>query len=69
VVGAGGSAAVDGGQLGQPVAFQAVQQPPQLQDLVGQGDVGQAVQIQAGQPVDGRGQRGQLIRWSDRLPA
>jgi hypothetical protein len=54
-------AGVDGGRFGQPVAFQAVQQPPQPQDRLGPGGVGQAVQVLGGQAVDRGGQGGQGI--------
>jgi hypothetical protein len=57
--GAGGAAAGDGGQLLEPVAFEAVEQLSQLQDLGGQGGISQAVQVLGGQAVHGRPQGGQ----------
>ena len=56
VLGPGGAAGIHGGQLGQPVAFQPVHQPPQPQDPFGPDRVRQAVQVLGGQPLDGRGQ-------------
>jgi hypothetical protein len=47
VVGAGGPAGIDGGEFAEPVAVQAVQQPPQLEDPRGPGPVGQAVGVGA----------------------
>jgi len=47
-LGPGRPSAVDGRQLVEPVAFQAVQQPPQLQDLCGQGGISQTVQVLGG---------------------
>jgi hypothetical protein len=46
--GPGRTSAVDGRELVEPLAFQAVQQPPQLQDLLGQGGIGQTVQALGG---------------------
>ena len=63
--GAGGPAAVDGRELLEPVAFQAVQQPPQHQDPLGGNRISQPVQVLGGQLVGGRGQGGQPV-W---LPA
>jgi hypothetical protein len=54
VVGPGGPAGVHGGQLGQPVAFQAVQQPPQPKDPLGRDRISQAVQVLGGQLLDRR---------------
>jgi hypothetical protein len=51
-VGPGGAAAVDGGQVAQPVAFQAVQQPPEPPRALGQGGVGEAVAVLGGEGVD-----------------
>jgi hypothetical protein len=62
VFGAGGPAGVHGGQLLEPLSFQAVQQPPQGQDPLGPDRVGQAVQLLGGQLVDGRCQGGQPVR-------
>jgi hypothetical protein len=67
LVGAGGPAGVDGRGGVEPVAFQAVQQP-QLEDLPGGDRVGQAVQVLAGQLLDGRGQGGQPVWSSGRRP-
>jgi hypothetical protein len=50
------------------VAFQAVQQPPQPQDLLGQGGIGQAIQVLAGHLLDGVGQGGQPVRRPARWP-
>src|SRR5215207_4186454 len=47
-LGPGRPAGVDGRELVEPVAFQAVQQPPQLQDLCGQGGIGQTVKVLGG---------------------
>src|SRR5215207_5120205 len=47
-LGPGRPSAVDGRELVEPVAFQAVQQPPQLQDLCGQGGISQTVQVLGG---------------------
>jgi hypothetical protein len=41
------------------VTFQPVQQPPQRQDLLGQGGIGQPVQVLGGQRIYGGGQGGQ----------
>jgi hypothetical protein len=62
-VGPGGPAGIDGGQLLEPVAFQAIQLPPQPKDLFGQGGVGQAVQVLGGQLVDGGGRGGRGVCW------
>jgi hypothetical protein len=67
LVGAGGAAAVDGGQGSQPVPFQPVQQPPQLQDLLGQGGVGQAIEVLGGQLVDCRHQPRQPVTRPGRM--
>jgi hypothetical protein len=48
LVGAGGPGGVHRGQLGQPVAFQAVQQPPQPKDPLGGDRVSQAGQVLGG---------------------
>jgi hypothetical protein len=61
LVGPGRPAAVDGGQALQPVALQAVPQPPQLEHLLDQGGVRQAVQVSGGQAVHGRRQRRQVV--------
>jgi hypothetical protein len=61
LVGAGGPAGVHPSQLGQPLAFQPVQQPPQPKDPLGPHRVGQAVQVLGGQLVDGRRQGGQPV--------
>ena len=66
--GAGGPPAVHGGQLLEPVAFQAVQQPPQPKELFGRDRVGQPVQVLAGQLLDRRGQAGQPGREPTRRP-
>jgi hypothetical protein len=58
LVGAGGPADVHGGEFVEPVAFQAVDQPPQPEDSFGQGGVGQAGQVVGGQLIDRRGQSG-----------
>jgi hypothetical protein len=58
LVGAGGPAGVDAGQFVQPVAFQAVQQPPQPQDPFGPDAVGKAVQVLGGQLIDRGGKSG-----------
>ena len=55
----GGSPGVHGGQGSQPLAFEAVQQPPQRHDPFGQGVVGQPVQVLVDQLVDHRRQRPQ----------
>jgi hypothetical protein len=51
------------GSLG-PGVFgpQAVQQPPQLQHPLGRHAVSQAVEVLAGQLLDRRGQRRQVVR-------
>jgi hypothetical protein len=61
-LGAGGAAAVDPGQLAEPVAFQPLQQPPQDQDALGGLAVGEGVQVLGGQFVDHRGQGRQVRR-------
>jgi hypothetical protein len=65
LVGAGGAAAVDGGELAQPLALQAVQQPPQPQHALGQGGVGQPVPVLGGEVVH---YRLQGRHWSGGLP-
>jgi hypothetical protein len=52
VFGAGRPPGVDGGQLLEPVAFQAVQQPPQPKDPLGPDGVGEPVQVLGGQLLD-----------------
>jgi hypothetical protein len=61
VFGAGRPAGIHRGEFLEPVAFQAVQQPPQRQHLFGGDGVGQAVQVLGGQLVNRRGQGGQRI--------
>jgi hypothetical protein len=43
LVGAGSDTGVDGGEFVEPVAFQAVQQPPQPKDPLGPNGVGESV--------------------------
>ena len=50
LVGPGGAAGVHGGQFLEPVAFEAVDQPPQGQDPLGQRHVVQAVEVLGCQP-------------------
>ena len=59
VLGPGGTAGIDPGEFVEPVAFQAVQQPPQLQDPLGPDRVRQPVQVLGGQVVDRCGEGGQ----------
>jgi hypothetical protein len=54
LVGAGGPAGIDRGQFLEPVAFQAVQQPPELQDPDGPDAVRQTVHILGSQEAWGR---------------
>jgi hypothetical protein len=63
VFGAGSAAGIDGREGLEPVAFQAVQQPPQRQHPLGRDRVSQAVEVLSGQLVDGRRQGGQGIAW------
>jgi hypothetical protein len=44
LVGPGSAPTIDGRELLEPVAFQPIDQPPQPQDLLGQGGIGQPVQ-------------------------
>ena len=67
LVGAGGAAAVDPGQLPQPLAFQPFQQPPQHQDPVGGVAVGERVQVFGGALVDGGGQAVEAPSGWDRM--
>ena len=62
----GGAAGVHGGEFSEPLAFQAVHQPPQDQDPLGPNRVGQPVQVLGGQPVHGHRQRRQPVRCSER---
>ena len=61
MVGPGRAAGVDRGELLQPLAFQAVQQAPQLEHLLGQGGVGQPVQILGGKVAHSRREPGQPL--------
>jgi hypothetical protein len=67
VFGAGGPAGIHPGQLGQPLSFQPAQQPPPLEDPLGPNRIGEPGQVLGGQPLDGRGQGGQLIRRQSRM--
>jgi hypothetical protein len=46
----------------EPLALQAVQQLAQLAGLLGQGRIGQALQVPAGQAIGDCGQGGQPVR-------
>jgi hypothetical protein len=54
--GPGGAAGVQVGEFVQPVAFQAVHQPPQLKDPFGLDRIREPVQVLVGQLLDHRGQ-------------
>src|SRR4029450_8337885 len=56
---AGGPAGIHRGQLSEPVAFQAVHQPPQAQQPLGAGAVGQPVQVLVGEVLELGHQRAQ----------
>jgi hypothetical protein len=60
-LGAGGAAAVDPGQLAQPVAFQPLDQPPQHQHPPRRLAVGQRIQILGGQLVNRGGQQAEPV--------
>ena len=62
LVSPGSPPAVDSCKLLEPVTLQPVNQPPQGQDLLGQGGIGQAVQILSGQPIHSRRQYRQPVR-------
>jgi hypothetical protein len=62
LLGPGGPAAVDGGQPPEPLALKAVDQPPQPQGLLGEGGVGQPVEVLGGQPINHFGERPQPLR-------
>ena len=68
LLGPGGPAGVQVGQLGQPVAVQPVQQPPQLKDPLGPDRVRASVQVLGGQVLDRRGQGGQPVWSPGRVP-
>ena len=61
-VGPRGHVGIDGRELLEPASFQAVQQPPELQHLGGQGGIRQAVQILGGQLLHDRRQPRQPAR-------
>jgi hypothetical protein len=65
---AGGAASVHGGQGVEPAAFQAIEQPPELEHLVGQGGVRQPIQVLGGQLVHGGDQHRQPIRRAGSRP-
>ena len=67
LLGAGGPPGVQVGQLSQPVAFQAVHQPPQHHDPFGQGGVGQPVRVLVGQLLEFGHQRRQPGRCPGRV--
>jgi hypothetical protein len=52
VFGAGGAAGVQVGEFGEPLAFQALHQPPQGQDPFGPAGVGQPANILGGQALE-----------------
>ena len=62
MVGAGGAAGIEGGQVAQPVALKAVEESPQRLDLVGQGGVAEVVSVLVGQGVDVGGERRHPVR-------
>jgi hypothetical protein len=64
VVGPGGPAGVDGRQPPPALAVEAVQQPLQLQELLGQGGLGQPVQHRGGQLVHSCHQRRHAVGMS-----
>jgi hypothetical protein len=66
LVSPGNAAGIDGRELLEPVAFQAVHQSPQGQHLLGQHRISQPVYILRGQVLDGCCQRGQLVWASGR---
>ena len=59
--GAGGPAGVDPGQFLEPLAFQAVHQPPQDRDPLGPDQIAELVQVLGGQPVGNHDQGGQPV--------
>ena len=61
--GPGGPPGVHRGQVGQPVAFQAVGQLSQHPDPLGQGGVAQPVRVLGGQLLEFGGQRRQSVFW------
>ena len=69
LVGAGGAAGIDAGEFLEPVAFQAVHQPPQFQDPLGPDHVTEPVQVLGGQPIHDLGECRQPIPPRVRLPA
>jgi hypothetical protein len=62
VVGAGGPPTIHAREFLQPVAFQAIQQPPQRKDPLSPNSIRQTVQVLGGQLIDRRGQPGQVVR-------
>jgi hypothetical protein len=58
----GSTPGVQVGQVLEPVALQPIQQPPQLQDLLGPDRVSQPAAVLGVQAVHGRGQGGQPAR-------
>jgi hypothetical protein len=62
LVGPGRPAGVDDRDPAQPLAVQAVQEPSQGQELVGDGGVGEPVQVLGGQLVEAGGHGGQPPR-------
>jgi hypothetical protein len=67
ILGPSSAAGVQVGQVLQPVAFQPIDQPPQLQDPLGPDGVGQAVALPAAVLVHGGGQLGQFVDWIGRM--
>ena len=65
--GAGNATGVDDRKFAEPVAFQAVQQPPQAKDPFGPGGVAQTGQVLGGQPLECRRQRRQPLRRPGRM--
>jgi hypothetical protein len=68
VLGPSRSAGVHGRQLPEPVAFQAVQQPPQDQHPLGPDRIGQPGQVPGGEVVDRRLKGRQPVRVFGRTP-
>jgi hypothetical protein len=62
LLGPGGAAGVDLGEFLEPLAFQPVDQPPQLEELLGQGGVGEAGQVLGVELVHVGGQGRQRVR-------
>jgi hypothetical protein len=67
VFSAGGPARIDAGELFEPLAFQAIYQPPQDQHPLGPDSIGQLVQFLGGQVVDHRGEGCQRRHRPDRM--